>query len=521
MDIVLRATADFLATVGNPLRQQVLVCDDMLAAVGDGDWGFFERPIPSYARHGSAGVIPECVVLPHRRRDDSVHAQLSEAVSAFLQERLAVPDKHCDSVDETTLHILAAKGTARLLEAVLRSPLLRVDVNAGAASIPLHMAVERGSLEVVDVLMAYGARVNARNAVHETPLHLASSSNNPDMIFALVTKHGCHLDEEDDGGYTPLQSAFMEENMASVEILLCLGADGMRVVQSVLENPFGGPVDTMQEWPLLYCMIALDCTPIARSVYMRNMRCVNYWLSRGVPCAQRIDPSCYFINGLTRIRAEGLLEATTGNTYIVRTTETLGRASLCISVNFAGGVAIKHYLLRPSVLPGRGVTFAVQGSKTKPYATAAQAVASYIEYLERKHHVRLQPIKHALKACTHDHALTTDLHLSSHTHEHFGLPLVDMARDASTWPVNNDIVDTLMRMQTWSPQAHMLYCDHSRAAIRAILLVIHRTASGPFFLPTELWMLILSYFTPRTLGHTRPGAWRELSQPLLRAWEHT
>ena len=54
---------------------------------------------------------------------------------------------------------------------------------------PLHYAAIHGRTEVVELLIAEGADVNAKSKVDLTPLHWAITYNHPETV-TLLRKHG-------------------------------------------------------------------------------------------------------------------------------------------------------------------------------------------------------------------------------------------------------------------------------------------------------------------------------------------
>ena len=50
---------------------------------------------------------------------------------------------------------------------------------------PLHKAALRGDPVLLEILLQYGADVNARTAFQETPLHFACKRGNPRVSYEL------------------------------------------------------------------------------------------------------------------------------------------------------------------------------------------------------------------------------------------------------------------------------------------------------------------------------------------------
>ena len=66
---------------------------------------------------------------------------------------------------------------------------------------PLHRAATKGSLEFVEILLRFGADVNACNNFGETPLHFALHSAPLKVIHALL-QQGADIRAADNAGRT-------------------------------------------------------------------------------------------------------------------------------------------------------------------------------------------------------------------------------------------------------------------------------------------------------------------------------
>ncbi|XP_034933648.1 putative ankyrin repeat protein RF_0381 [Chelonus insularis] len=101
-----------------------------------------------------------------------------------------------------------------------------LDINARneASETPLHVAVDLGMSDVVDLLISNGADVNASNEHRRVPLHSAVINANS-TIFDILIKNQAKLNEKDDEARTPLHYAVDTGNMEFVNILLKRGAN--------------------------------------------------------------------------------------------------------------------------------------------------------------------------------------------------------------------------------------------------------------------------------------------------------
>lgn len=90
--------------------------------------------------------------------------------------------------------------------------------------IPLHLAIHGLHEEMVDLLIANGADVNARDSDYDTPLIKAAQGGSEAIIMALV-KAGADVNAADMSGKTPLHHLMMSGDMETVTLLINSGAN--------------------------------------------------------------------------------------------------------------------------------------------------------------------------------------------------------------------------------------------------------------------------------------------------------
>lgn len=81
---------------------------------------------------------------------------------------------------------------------------------------PLHLASSSENSEIVSLLLFHRANVNVKSLLYETPLHKAASSE----IAQLLIEHGAKINALDMNKYTPLHQASCRENSGIVSLLL-------------------------------------------------------------------------------------------------------------------------------------------------------------------------------------------------------------------------------------------------------------------------------------------------------------
>ncbi|MEH1854478.1 MAG: ankyrin repeat domain-containing protein [Nostoc sp.] len=132
-----------------------------------------------------------------------------------------------DMAGRNTLDIAVEQGNKQVVELLIAKG---ADVNARTnyGETPLHLAAEQGNKQVVELLIAKGADVNARtnywfwlNHNGETPLHLAAEQGNKQVVELLIAK-GADVNAKNNDDMTPLHLAY---DLDVVKLLIAKGAD--------------------------------------------------------------------------------------------------------------------------------------------------------------------------------------------------------------------------------------------------------------------------------------------------------
>jgi ankyrin repeat protein len=128
-----------------------------------------------------------------------------------------------NKLGETPLHWAALEGHNDLVELLLAHG---ADVNAkdNGNYTALHEAALAGHNDLVELLLAHGADVNTKDKDGFTALHDAAWHGYKDVVELLLA-HGADVNAKDNNGYTALSSAVYKCYKDVVELLLAHGAD--------------------------------------------------------------------------------------------------------------------------------------------------------------------------------------------------------------------------------------------------------------------------------------------------------
>nr|KAF6365756.1 ankyrin repeat domain 31 [Pipistrellus kuhlii] len=137
--------------------------------------------------------------------------------------------RNCEEKKDRTdseIHIPANIQEQNLSKATCSQDMKTVGINKRNArgESTLHLAVRRGDLSLMKVLIESGADVNLKDNEGLTPLHKASSEGSDDIIVELL-KVGANVNCEDLDGILPLHDAVANNYLKAAKILLQHGAN--------------------------------------------------------------------------------------------------------------------------------------------------------------------------------------------------------------------------------------------------------------------------------------------------------
>jgi len=106
---------------------------------------------------------------------------------------------------------------------------------------PLHIAASRGNCEIMELLIKNGARVKATDDGSNTPLHDAAMNGHIEAAELLITK-GANVNAKNNQGKTPIFPAAESGNLELVKLLASKGSKipttGYTPLHSALSNHF-------------------------------------------------------------------------------------------------------------------------------------------------------------------------------------------------------------------------------------------------------------------------------------------
>ena len=168
-------------------------------------------------------VVPPAITPVTVPIHDSAELGDAEAVRAALREWPELLEAE-DDKGLTPLHVAVTNAKTNVV-LVLLARRARVQAATKFGWTPLHFAATNGFAPSVTLLLAYGANVNAQTTLGLTPLHLAARAGHLEVTRLLLESHANVNATEKSTGATPLHLAAENGRQAVVELLLAKGAD--------------------------------------------------------------------------------------------------------------------------------------------------------------------------------------------------------------------------------------------------------------------------------------------------------
>jgi len=119
----------------------------------------------------------------------------------------------------------AEKGDAVKLRVLLESNPSLVQQFSPDGWTPLHLAAHYGHLGAAELLLSFGAdsSLRSKNSLENLPLHAAVAGNHNELVELLVAD-GCDINARQHGGWTALHGTADNGNLSMVQFLVRNGA---------------------------------------------------------------------------------------------------------------------------------------------------------------------------------------------------------------------------------------------------------------------------------------------------------
>ena len=180
-------------------------------------------------------------------------------------------DIHKENDDgETPFFIAALIGNPVLVDMLIK---MGADVKKKdkSGNSPLHLVAQAeipmntpGYLEIIDMILAKGEKINVQNPDRMTPLHIAASRGNTEIAERLLMK-GANIHANNADNSTPLHIAAEYGMIETVHLLLAKGADitkknRLGVTASTVARALGKQevADIIEKWPMLGTIAAME-----------------------------------------------------------------------------------------------------------------------------------------------------------------------------------------------------------------------------------------------------------------------
>ena len=131
-----------------------------------------------------------------------------------------------DTDGRTALHY-AASCTSKDVVKLLLADKAEVNARDNDGRTPLHLASEDGRKDVVELLLANHADVNAKDSYGDTPLHWVADWGRKDLVTLLLASKA-EINTKDNNGHTPLHHALQSDQGAHKDVVKILRQNGAK-----------------------------------------------------------------------------------------------------------------------------------------------------------------------------------------------------------------------------------------------------------------------------------------------------
>ena len=191
-------------------------------------------------------------LVPHDARVQLYWKEANRENIPWLSRALGTVDLKPES-NARVLLMAAQKGDLKGLKQALEyAP---VDARDEYGQTPLMLAVRNGHLPAVRLLIARGAKADAKSLDKRYPLHVALDLERIDIALALISEAGASLAQRDEQGHFPLTRAILDGKRASIDMLI---DQDKNAKETIYEN--------WQSAPLLACAKTGDLKTLKKLV---------------------------------------------------------------------------------------------------------------------------------------------------------------------------------------------------------------------------------------------------------------
>ena len=146
----------------------------------------------------------------------------------------------------TALHF-ASEGKVDIVRKLLETQKCNVNKPDNDGCTPLFYAVFTGVLEIIDLLISYGANYYHIDLKQNNLLHMATRSKHRKLVLNRVLSLGIDINHQNKNGHTPLYYPCIYESIETIELLLKEGAD-----PNIKDNFGKTPYEYLSPWVITY-----------------------------------------------------------------------------------------------------------------------------------------------------------------------------------------------------------------------------------------------------------------------------